>query len=131
MGRRSTVRTADLRVVQRASSLIAELGQELDARLQGEQRTEERLRLLRETTNRITRTANDAVLAYQRASRSLTAALGRPNADAAALAVMRSHLDTARAQVLGALDVASRRYPTAAPSAELAEPGVAGSEGPP
>lgn len=122
VARRSPVRITDLRVVQRAGTLIEELGDELDARLRGERRADERLRMLRETTNRITRTANDAVLAYQRASRSVAAALARPNADRDALAAIRGHLDAARAGVLTALDAAGRRYPTVEPDTAAAPP---------
>lgn len=109
--RRSLVRAADLRVLQRASASIRELGAELDARLDREARPHERLRLLRETTYRITRTANDAVLAYQRASRAVVAELARPNADEAAALAVRTELHAARAELLAVLDVAAQRYP--------------------
>jgi hypothetical protein len=110
-GRRSLIRAADLLAIQRASTSIIELGAELDDRLSTETRPPERLRLLRETTYRITRTANDAVLAYQRASRSLTAALARPHAEEAAASAERARLHAARAELLRVIDIASRRYP--------------------
>jgi hypothetical protein len=128
LGRRSLARPADLRVVQGASSSIVELGDELDARLRGEPLAHEQLRLLRETTYRITRTANDAVLAYQRASRSLTAALARPDADAQAVAAVRAQLDAARADVLRALALASRRYPSANQSSEPIDEAGSGAQ---
>lgn len=114
--RRLTARTADLRAIQRASSLIVDLGAELDARLRAETRPRERMRMLRETTNRITRTANDAVEAYRRASRAVKAELAKPNADVAAATELQAELRAARLEMLRVLDLASRRYP--APSDE-------------
>lgn len=105
------MRTADLRVVQRASVLIGELGAEFDARLIHESRPRERLWMLREFTNRITRTANDAINAYQRASRTLSVELARPNADVAAAHAMRAQLHAARGELLMVLDNARHRYP--------------------
>jgi hypothetical protein len=113
VGNRLAVRTKDLQLVQRASATILELGAALDARLLNERRPAERLRMLRETTNRITRTANDAIQAYGRASRAVTAELQRPNTDPAAAQEMRQRLDAARTEVMAALQVASLRYPSA------------------
>jgi putative heme degradation protein len=113
MGDRLAGRQKDLGEVQQASATILELGAALDARLLKEHRPAERMRLLRETTNRITRTANDAIQAYSRASRAVTAELARPNTNSAAAKQMRRRLDAARREVLAALQIASRRYPPA------------------
>jgi len=101
----------DVGLVQRAGATILELGAALDARLLNERRPAERMRMLRETTNRITRVANDAIQAYGRASRAVTAELQRPNTDPAAAQAMRLRLDAARAELMAALQVASQRYP--------------------
>ena len=103
----------DITLVERAAPLITELGADLDRRLKRELRTSERLTLLREATNRITRTANDAVHAYRRARRSLDAELQRTNADVDAVRRLDDRLTTARADVLRALDAANGRYPWA------------------
>lgn len=103
----------ELRVVQRAGAMITELGVELDRQLAIEARPAERLRLLRETTNRITRIANDAVYAYARASRAVTVEQGRQNGNLAAANEMRGLLDAARVDILDVLAVARRRYPWA------------------
>jgi hypothetical protein len=105
------MRRHDLRIVQRASATILELGGELDRQLESERRSSERMRLLRETTNRITRVANDAVQAYQRAARAVTVELAKPGGNAAAANEMRTLLTDARREILGALDAAQRRYP--------------------
>ena len=88
VGNRLAGKMKDLGVVQQASATILELGAALDAQLLKEQRPSERMRMLRETTNRIVRTANDAAQA------------------------MRLRLDAARLAVMSALEVASRRYPS-------------------
>lgn len=67
--------------------------------------------MLRETTNHITRAANDAIQAYQRANRAVTAELAKPHGDVLAAREMHSRLQRARRDVLRALDVARRRYP--------------------
>ena len=110
---RSRVGGYDLLVIQRATALIDDLGSDLDRRLTAESRPTERLRLLRETTNRITRTANDAVQAYARARRAINAQLERTEANGnveAALA-MRAQLHAARQDLLRALRAAESRYP--------------------
>lgn len=106
------MRTHDLRVVQRASAVITDLGRELDRQLASERRPAERLRMLRETTNRITRTANDAVHAYQRASRAIDVELARAGGDKTAAREMRVRLNDARSEILRVLEVAGERYPT-------------------
>jgi predicted transcriptional regulator len=112
VGNRLAGKMKDLGVVQDASATILELGAALDAQLLKEQRPSERMRMLRETTNRIVRTANDAAQAYSRASRAITAELERPNTNPAPAQAMRLRLDAARLAVMSALDVASRRYPS-------------------
>ena len=111
-------RALDLRAIRRASSLIAELGAELDGKLMDEQRPDERMRLLRETTNRITRAANDGIQAYVRANRSLTAELARSRVDSAQAVEARGQLAAARRELLRVLEIAGRRYPTAVDGAE-------------
>jgi hypothetical protein len=105
------LRRNDLEIVESASSAIADLGVELDRHLAMERRPSERMRMLREATNRITRTANDAVHAYRRASRAIKTELERPDVNVEAAELMRARLDEARGRVLQALAVASERYP--------------------
>ena len=100
----------ELVVVQHASSLIGELGAELDAMLQRETRAAEQLRLVRVATNRITRAANDAIQAYARGRRAVEVELGRDGRDASAALDMRSRLRAARLELLSALEAAKRRY---------------------
>ena len=125
---RFALRSNDLRLVERASVLITELGADLDRRLTNEHRPAERLRMLRDTTNRITRTANDAVIAYGRVSRAIRQELARPDSDAVAAENARAQLDAARARILHALSQAASRYPpidadaTASPEAETTPP---------
>jgi predicted nucleic acid-binding Zn-ribbon protein len=116
-GSRSRAARNDLLVVQRASTHIRELGHDLDQQLEREPRPSERLRLLRETTNRIVRTANDAVHAYRRASRSLQNELERGDPHVAAATEMMRQLQAARAELLSVIDAANRRYPSAADDA--------------
>lgn len=98
----------DILAVERASAVIVEMGAELDAQLAQEPRASEQLRLVREATNRITRTANDAIQAYRRARRAIDlretpASAGDPG----------ERLGEARDAMLSALDAAGRRYPWA------------------
>jgi hypothetical protein len=108
---RIALRTNDLAIVQRASAVITELGRDLDSQLAAEPRPTERMRMLRETTNRITRTANDAIQAYRRASRAVAAELERPKANHAAASDMSVRLEAARREMLRVLEVAGSRYP--------------------
>ncbi len=110
--RRLSNRLDDLAMVERASGLISELGVELDRRLQQENRPTYRMRMLRETTNRITRIANDAVQAFSRANRTVRAELDREDGDTERAESMRIRLETSRREVLAALAVASERYDT-------------------
>jgi hypothetical protein len=105
---------AELRTIHRATSLVEELGADLDRRLAIELRATERLRLLRETTNRITRAANDAIDAYRAGDRAVTRHLAReePNRATEALAT-RARLSAAKVELLRALEVAAQRYPWA------------------
>jgi hypothetical protein len=110
---RLSMRRADVVLVQRASGEIETLGADLDRRLQAESRPSERLRMIRETTNQITRLANDAIHAYGRASRAVKTEEQRPDSDQVAAREMRTRLDEARAAVLAVLEVAARRYQSA------------------
>jgi hypothetical protein len=67
--------------------------------------------LLRETTNRITRVANDAIQAYQRANRSVANELTKPRGNVAAAMDARVVLDAGRSEILRALSAARRHYP--------------------
>ncbi len=108
---RLALRRADVAMAQRAAAEIEMLGADLDRRLQGETRPAERLRMTRETTNQITRLANDAISAYARASRAVRAEQDRSGFDHGPAHEMRERLDEARVAILGALEVANRRYP--------------------
>ena len=105
-------RHADLSVIQHASQLVTDLGVQLDRQLETENRPSERMRMLREMTNRITRAANDAVTAYARSKRALKTELERADADVKAVDALSERLEGARNELLKALEVASRRYPT-------------------
>lgn len=104
-----------MRVVQRATASIADLNEALDRRLLDEQRPGERLRMLRETTNQITRTANDAIQAYRRARQAVEAELQAPGGDRKHARQMGRLLDAARDDVLRALELTSHRYTWADP----------------
>jgi hypothetical protein len=108
-------REPDLLLIQRTPAMIADFTRTLDQRLATEQRPEERMRMLREATNQITRSANDAIQAYRRARASVDAELEMPDGDHAHARRMSADLDAARAEVLAALDRASGRYPTPTP----------------
>ena len=110
-GRR--VGEADLLVIQRACQLIDDLGGELDRRLAAETRPAERMRMLRETTNRITRTANDAIQAYGRARRAVDVQIARTDDQADGALATLDRLRAARLDLLRALEHASHRYPPA------------------
>jgi hypothetical protein len=100
-----------VRKVEKASSEILELGVELDLELTAEARPAERLRLLRATTNRITRTANEAIEAYRRAQAAASREKLKPGADAAWLDELMRRLAAARAELLRVLAIAAQRYP--------------------
>jgi hypothetical protein len=108
--------------MRRAIALIEDLGADLDRRLPDESRASERLRLLRETTNRITRAANDAIQAYGRGRRTVTAELAREGRRGEAALRTQTELKTARADLLRAIARAQRRYPWAEGAHEPSRP---------
>jgi hypothetical protein len=99
--------------MRRAVELIEDLGADLDRRLPAETRASERLRLLRETTNRITRAANDAIQAYGRGRRTVTSELAREGHRGEVALRTQMELQTARADLLRAIEKARQRYPWA------------------
>jgi len=103
-------RGADVRVVQHATTSIVDLNQSFDRAMRAEPRPDERLRLLRETTNQITRAANDAIHAYRRAQAAVHAELQMPGGDRKQAQRMQLLLDGGRADILRVLEVTSRRY---------------------
>jgi len=124
---RSRLAGLDLVAVQRATTLIDDLGADLDRQLAREAREAERLRMLRETTNRITRAANDAIQAYGRARRTLKTELERRDGNTEAALAMQARLRSARLDLLRALKSANRRYPSVA--AEADQSSSSGSRG--
>jgi hypothetical protein len=114
---RATSLERDILLVQRASVQITELGVELDQALRAEGRPTERLRLVRDATNRITRAANDAIQAYRRARRALDAEAAR-GASSGDPDTTRARLSAARLGVLAALEKAGMRYPWSEPAAQ-------------
>jgi hypothetical protein len=110
-------REPDVQLIQGTPAAIADLIQTLDRRLADEERPAERLRMLREATNQITRTANDAIQAYRRTRAAVNAELAMPNGDHAHAKRMSAELTVARQGVLKALEETSRRYPTVAEEA--------------
>ena len=117
---RSTTRlsrrsSGDLRAIRHATTRIEELSAQLDLELARELRPEEQLRLLRQTTSQITRTANDAIQAYRRLTEGLRAESERGDTDQAEAARTGQAIADARSEMLNALEVASRRYPWAKP----------------
>lgn len=107
---RTSRRTMDLRIVQAAAPTILELIESLDRRLLNEHRASDRLRMLRDTTNQVTRTANDAIQAYRRATGAVRTELAKPTGDHAQALQTRTLLRNARAELLRVLEVTSRRY---------------------
>lgn len=103
-------REPDLQLIQGTPAAIADLIQTLDRRLADEERPSERLRMLREATNQITRTANDAIQAYRRTRAAVNAELAMPNGDWAHAKRMSADLTVARRDVLASLEETSRRY---------------------
>ncbi len=118
-------RTSDLRVLQRATAHIDELNQALDRQLATEQVEAERMRLLREATNQITRSANDGIQAYRRVAGAIKAEEARSDVDPDELRRIQSALDAARAELLQVLEATSRRYPWASPWEERQPTGSA------
>ena len=109
-------RTTDLRILERATAHIDELNQALDRQLAAETIAAERMRLLREATNRITRSANDGIQAYRRAVRALRTEDDRSGGVATEESrLMNAKLSAARQELLRALAETSQRYPWATP----------------
>jgi hypothetical protein len=106
---------SDFRAIDRATKRIEELSVILDRQLSSEEREEERLKHLRQATGQITRSANDGIQAYRRITQALRAEAAHPDADPVEIADATRALAEARARMLEALEVASRRYPWAAP----------------
>lgn len=103
-------REPDLQLIQRAPATIADLSAILDRRLAEEQRPDERIRMLREAMNQITRTANDAIQAYRRTRAAVNAELAMPDGDLPHAKRMSVQLDAARQDVLTALAQTRQRY---------------------
>ena len=109
-------RTTDLRTLERAAAHIDELNQALDRQLASESLAAERMRLLREATNRITRAANDGIQAYRRAVRALRTEDERAGGTVSEESrLMNAKLAAARQELLRALEETSQRYPWATP----------------
>ena len=108
-------RRADLVTVQRAAQRIGAPNATLDERIAAAGRPEERLRLLRDATNQITRAANDAIQAYRRVAEAIGDPADSERDEHAEAGEMRAALHAARADMLRALEITSRRYPWAAP----------------
>ena len=106
---------SDFRAIDRATKRIEELSVILDRQLSSEEREEERLKHLRQATGQITRSANDGIQAYRRITQALRAEASHADADAAEVAETTRALSEARGRMVAALEVASRRYPWAAP----------------
>jgi hypothetical protein len=121
-------RRADLRTVQHVAARIEAFNATLDAQIAAATRPEERLLRLRDATNQITRAANDAIQAYRRVASSIRDELAAEHGAKGEAEKMQRDLQRARADMLRVLEVASRRYPWAAPwRPDEAE----GTEGPP
>ena len=116
-------RRADLRLVQRAAADVRALNTSLDERLAAAEREEDRMRLLREATYQITRAANDGIQAYRRVSETVRRELEMDKGDRSGAEHMNAILQEAKADLLGALDESSRRYPWAPPWRGGEEPG--------
>jgi hypothetical protein len=110
LSRRSS---ADLLVIQRATTRIEEVSASLDQQLLREQRSTEQVRILRGATSQITRAANDGIQAYRRVSAGIQAERERSDIDPLEIVRMTESLARAREGMLEVLEVASRRYPWA------------------
>jgi TolA-binding protein len=107
--------SSDLRAIDRATKRIEELSVILERQLSSEEREEERLKHLRQATGQITRSANDGIQAYRRISQALRTEAMHADSDPVEIANARRALAEARTRMLAALEIASRRYPWAAP----------------
>lgn len=81
------------------------------------------MRLLREATYQITRTANDGIQAYRRVAETIRRELEMERGDRSGAEHMNAILQEARTDILTALDESSRRYPWAPPWRGGEEPG--------
>jgi len=108
-------RRADLRTVQHVAARIEAFNATLDAQIAATTRPEERLLRLRDATNQITRAANDAIQAYRRVASSIRDELAAEHGAKGEAEKMQRDLQRARADMLRVLEIASRRYPWAAP----------------
>lgn len=104
-----------LRALERTTRRIEELDGILGRQLTAETREDERLNHLRQATGQITRAANDGIQAYRRVAAALKAEAAEADADPDEVAMATKVLADARARLMTALEVASRRYPWAAP----------------
>lgn len=116
----------DIRAVHRAATRIEEQSVILERHLAAEGRAEEQLRHLRHATGLITRSANDGVQAYRRASTAIRAETEREDADPEEVKRATEDLRTARARMLAALEVAGKHYPTVAVEAPDEAAGLPG-----
>lgn len=107
--------TADLRAIRSATTRIEELTAILDRQIDADARPEQQMRHLRQATGQITRSANDGIQAYRRVSQALAAEKTHADADRAETERTRRELARARAGMLKALELASKRYPWADP----------------
>ena len=71
--------------------------------------------LAAQATGQITRSANDGIQAYRRVSQALAAEASHVDSDPEEIERTTRDLAEARAGMLAALDVASKRYPWAEP----------------
>jgi hypothetical protein len=124
--RRLASRHRDLQLVQRATPAINEIRTSLNWLLVREMRAAERLRMLREATNRITRTANDAIQAYRRVKATLAVEIERPDGNRDRARSMLGQLHAARSEMLATLEEASRQYGLG--ETAIAEPPPPGSD---
>jgi hypothetical protein len=108
--RDSAAAVRHVRAIELASAEIVRLGVELDDQLSRESRPAERMRMLRATTNRITRRANDAIDAYRKGKQLVTAARATQG-DIASIDTMARRLAAARLELLRVLSIAETRYP--------------------
>ena len=109
--RRGSLIAQHVRVVESASWEILELGADLDRALAREPRPSERMRLVREATNRITRTANDAIDAYRKGKVAARREKLKHGADLPAIEEATARLAAARLEILRLLAIAAERYP--------------------
>jgi hypothetical protein len=116
---------ADLRAIRKATKRIEELTVILDRQIGAESRPDEQMRHLRQATGQITRSANDGIQAYRRVGQALAAEEAHADGDAEEIERTTRELGEARAAMLEALAIASKRYPWADPWQPSATDGAA------